>query len=205
MTSIARRRSSHNGRRGCLAGITHPPKRTHAKVLPPDTSKIGCHTLRKTMFQSPIALLLSFLALTAHAQKESYVSIETRSGVSQAFLHIEPAEPLAAVILFAGGDGRLGLSPNGIAALQGNFLVRSRPLFADEGLVVAVVDVASDFDTGDGLLGFRSGKKHATDIKGVIAYVKRKAKLPVWVVGTSRGSISAANAAARIEEKGPEG
>ncbi len=40
--------------------------------------------------------------------------------------------------------------------------------------------------------------QHAEDIGKVIADVRERTKLPVWLVGTSRGAISAANAASRL-------
>ena len=117
---------------------------------------------------------------------------------------IAPAKPVASVILFAGGSGLIGASPTGIR-WKHNFLVRTRRLFAQQGFLVATVDAPSDRQTGDGLVGYRSGKNHAQDIQAVIAWLKRKADVPVWVVGTSRGSLSAANSAARISKGGPDG
>jgi pimeloyl-ACP methyl ester carboxylesterase len=52
---------------------------------------------------------------------------------------------------------------------------------------------------------FRTTKEHAADVKQAIAAVREVAKVPVWLVGTSMGTLSAANAAARITEGGPDG
>jgi pimeloyl-ACP methyl ester carboxylesterase len=50
---------------------------------------------------------------------------------------------------------------------------------------------------------FRLGAAHATDTAALIAEVRKRApNVPVWLVGTSRGSISAAAVAARLAEKG---
>ncbi len=156
------------------------------------------------LYQSAFLVLASFSVTPAHALEENYVSMETRPGVTQAFMLIEPTEPVASLILFAGGSGNIGVSPSGISR-KNNFLVRTRQMFADQGFTVATVDAASDFLKRDGLWGVRHGKKHAQDIKRVIDYLRQKAPVPVWVVGTSRGTISAANAAARIERGGPDG
>ena len=43
------------------------------------------------------------------------------------------------------------------------------------------------------------------DIKGVIAYLREASNVPVWLIGTSRGTISAANAASRLKEGGANG
>ena len=81
--------------------------------------------------------------------------------------------------------------------------MRSRALFAERGFLAAVVDAPSD-RTADGLTGFRSTEAHARDIAGLIAFVKQRASVPVWLVGTSMGTVSAANAAARLPQ-GVEG
>lgn len=75
--------------------------------------------------------------------------------------------------------------------------MRSRTLSAERGFLAAVVDVPSD-RVPDGLTGFRSSGAHAQDIAGVIAFLKQRADVPVWLVGTSMGTVSAANAAARV-------
>jgi pimeloyl-ACP methyl ester carboxylesterase len=48
------------------------------------------------------------------------------------------------------------------------------------------------------LANFRTTEAHAQDIAGVIAFLKQAARVPVWLVGTSRGTISAANVIARL-------
>lgn len=105
----------------------------------------------------------------------------------------------AALVLLAGGGGFLKLDADGCPRkLKGNSLVRSRPLFHDGGMVTALVDAPDDHQGNEGLGGFRIEPAHAEDIGRVIADLRRRMGLPVWVVGTSRGGISAANAAARL-------
>ena len=54
--------------------------------------------------------------------------------------------------------------------------------------------------------GFRQRPEHAADIKAVIAWVRSQANVPVWLVGTSRGTQSAAYVATRLEgADGPDG
>ena len=90
-----------------------------------------------------------------------------------------------------------------------NFLVRSRHLFASFGFHVAVIDAASDFlSCPSGLGNLRLSDEHVSDIKAVIDDLRtRHPGLPVWVVGTSMGSVSAAQAAAELPEGtgGPDG
>jgi hypothetical protein len=150
-------------------------------------------------------LVLACWVTHAHGQiAQRVVDIPTRPGVSQRMLVLSPQDPKAAVILFAGGHGGLQIFPNGSFKWgEGNFLVRSRQLFADHGLLVVVVDAPSDRQSFPYLSAFRQRPEHVADIKAVIAWVREQAKVPVWLVGTSRGTQSAAYAA--IELSGPEG
>ena len=104
-----------------------------------------------------------------------------------------------ALILLPGGGGHVDLDDKGCPrALVGNSLIRSIPLFNGLGFVTALVDAPSDHFGGDGLAGFRLAAEHAEDLGKVIADVRARTQGPVWVVGTSRGSISAVNAAMRL-------
>jgi predicted alpha/beta-hydrolase family hydrolase len=135
------------------------------------------------------------------------VDIPTRAGVTQRLVLITPKKPKAAVILFAGGNGWIDIQQNGHIKRAGNFLVRSRQLFADQGLMVAVVDAPSDRQRAPYLSGFRQTAEHVADIKAVIAWLKQQANVPVWLIGTSRGTQSAAFVAARLagSDGGPDG
>lgn len=149
-----------------------------------------------------ILFTLSFSCL--HAWEGELRTIPTRPGVTQSFLLIRPGnKPTASIILFAGAHGRLGLSPQGIGWGEGNFLVRNRERFAQQGFFVAVADAPSDRPKG--LWNFRTSAAHAEDIKHVIAELKRISNIPVWLIGTSMGTVSAANAAARLKEASPNG
>jgi alpha/beta superfamily hydrolase len=121
---------------------------------------------------------------------------------------IEPEQPKAAVILFAGGHGGLQISSTGDFKWgEGNFLVRSRRLFASNGLMVIVVDAPSDRQNPPYLGGFRQAQEHIADIRAVIAWVRQQAKIPVWLVGTSRGTQSTAFIATQLASAngGPDG
>lgn len=138
---------------------------------------------------------------------EQVVDILTRPGVTQRFLYLAPAAPKAAVVLYAGGHGGLRIFPNGSMGWgAGNFVVRTRQDFAAAGLAVAVVDAPSDRLSPPYLNGFRQGAEHAADARAVIAWVREHAKVPVWLVGTSRGTQSVAAIAIRLADGGgPDG
>lgn len=153
-----------------------------------------------------VLLLTAFFCGLCRAS-EKVVDIPTRAGVTQRFLLISPPEAKAAVILFAGGHGGLQMDKTG--ALQwgkGNFLVRTAPLFASQQLAVAIIDAPSDRQSYPHLSGFRQTAEHAADVKAVIAWLRENTKLPVWLIGTSRGTQSAAAVATRFTgDDGPNG
>jgi pimeloyl-ACP methyl ester carboxylesterase len=146
------------------------------------------------------ATLAGILLCTAPAAATStLVAIETPRGARQAFILIKPERPLASLILFAGGHGALGLrSASSMRWGAGNFLVRSRQLFAERNFLVAVPDAPSDRPGGMNAI-FRMSGAHAGDIGALAAHLKQRAPVPVWLVGTSMGTFSAAGAAIAAE------
>jgi hypothetical protein len=139
------------------------------------------------------ALIAGIFASGAAGQAARVVDIPTRPGVTQRFLYVPANDAKAAAILFAGGHGGLALDATGTFGWgAGNFLVRSRALFAERGVAVAVIDAPSDRQAPPWLGGFRQTREHATDVKAVVDWLRGETKVPVWLVGTSRGTQSAA-------------
>jgi pimeloyl-ACP methyl ester carboxylesterase len=162
--------------------------------------------MKRFLLVVPLALLA--WPGQAAAQTPRVVDIPTRPGVTQRVLVLAPDNAKAAVVLFAGGHGGLQISPEGrLAWGAGNFLVRSRQMFASHGLTVAVVDAPSDRQNPPYLAGFRQTSEHAADVKAVIAFLKQQANVPVWLVGTSRGTQSVAFLATELPATGggPDG
>ena len=73
----------------------------------------------------------------------------------------------------------------------GNFLVRSAPLFARAGFVAVIADAPSD-ESGGMDDHFRSSKAHHADIRGAVDFLVSEGVSRVFLVGTSRGTVSAA-------------
>ncbi len=147
-----------------------------------------------------IAALPLFVALLyagpAAAAEPNLVKLTTPRGAQQAFILMKPDKPpTASVVLFAGGHGALQLkSATSMGWGAGNFLVRSRDKFVAQGFTVAVVDAPSDQQSGMAAT-FRMDRQHAGDVGAVVAHLKKEANVPVWLVGTSMGTFSAAGAA----------
>jgi len=132
------------------------------------------------------------MAGSVAAQAPRVVDVPTRPGVTERILYLPARDAKAAAILFAGGHGGLAIDAAGKFGWGGgNFLVRSRTLFVDRGVAVAVIDAPSD-KLPQGLGGFRQSPEHATDVRAVVEWLRNETKLPVWLVGTSRGTQSAA-------------
>jgi len=140
--------------------------------------------------------------------KQLVVDIPTRPGVTQRILIVSQDHPKAAIILFSGGHGGLQISSHGSFKWgKDNFLIRTREMFAAQDILVAVVDAPSDRQSPPFLGGFRQKVEHVEDIKAVISWLKKQNNVPVWLVGTSRGTQSAAFIATQLEVKegGPDG
>jgi pimeloyl-ACP methyl ester carboxylesterase len=144
--------------------------------------------MRARCFLPALVLLLATSPVIA---EDKVIDIPTRSGVTQRFLLIPAPDAKAAVVLFAGGHGGLQLDQAGNAHWgNNNFLVRSARLFASQGLTVAVIDAPSDKLSPPYLSSFRQSSEHAADVKALIAWLKDQANVPVWLIGTSRGTQS---------------
>lgn len=151
------------------------------------------------------ALLLSLrlAGFAAPACAQQIVTLSPRPGVTQAyFLTSTPKNLQAIAVLFPGSGGTIQLrTENGQPTFnQGNFLVRSRAEFVKRGVVAAIFDAPSDQQGGWGMGDeFRLGDAHFTDVSAAIEDLgKRFPGMPLFLVGTSRGTITAAAAGARL-------
>lgn len=151
-----------------------------------------------------VCLAIVLLASASDAgSAEEVLQIKASSGAKlRILLTGDPSTAKANIILLAGGRGVVKLSRTGeINAMKGNFLVRTRRLFADKGYLTALVDAPMDRRNKIGLLGgFRTSAEHGDDLARVAARLHALNRKPVIVIGTSRGSVSAANLALRGAE-----
>lgn len=158
-----------------------------------------------------VALILILTVMAALAVRPAWaqercgetVTLSVR-GQTLAYSYRPPdtdSAPIAALVLLPGGGGVLDLDEMGCArALTGNTLTRNVARLRAAGFATALVDAPSDHRGDDGLGGFRANLDHANDLGAVITSVRSLSPLPIYVVGSSRGTISAVNAAARLSE-----
>ena len=137
------------------------------------------------------------IASSARAAEAQAVTIDTNFNVYKPPVRLEnPADNAqASVILMTGGNGLLSLDATGtIIDSTGNFLIRSANQFLQHGLNVMMADAAPAHPAGLSL-GDRLSATHAAELQGFVNKALNLWGLPVWVVGTSNGSISAVTAA----------
>ena len=152
-------------------------------------------------FVAVAAIFAGAISGAAQAEEEDIVTIDSRPGVTIGFVATRPAGPAkAAAILFAGGHGKLKLW-KGRGARSKIFLVRSRKLFAERGLLTATIDVPSD-RRRDGLDDFRHTDDHRKDVGAVIKWLRARTKASIWLIGTSRGTVSLSHIAGNLPVDG---
>jgi hypothetical protein len=95
------------------------------------------------------------------------------------------------IVMFPGGTGEIDIEKSGQVKNAKNFVVRSDDLWRDRGYGIVLVD-ALDHQS---MRGQRSSAAYAEVTKKTIEFARRQVNVPVWVLGTSQGSIAAMNAA----------
>jgi hypothetical protein len=108
---------------------------------------------------------------------------------------------IATLILLPGGDAGTGKIVEG-KPTSGNFVSRTRGEFFASNFNVIVVYRATDLSSLD--YGYRV-KDHVSEIAKVVAYAKQQFGKPVWLVGTSRGTVSGTAAAIALGENDVQG
>jgi hypothetical protein len=152
-----------------------------------------------------IALLFLAAAATGQAA-ESVVTIPTRDGVTLSYLLVQDpsATPKIVAITFIGGLGAISLAKRAESGpvkfgAATNFLIRIRDRLVDADIADAIVDAPSDKLPQGMDDAFRLGPSHLADIRALIADLdKRFPGARVYLIGTSRGTISVAALAAKL-------
>lgn len=148
-------------------------------------------------------LLVALVGVPARAAGEVSESVITASlpgrSISALVTHWrEHDEFRRAVLLMPGYPGIMKLRSVDDYALKGNFLLRSRQSWLDRETVVFAVDAPSDQWTGFSG-AFRASERYAEDIRELVGVIRQRYGLmPLAVVGTSEGSVSAYFAARAV-------
>src|SRR5262249_57833446 len=109
-----------------------------------------------------------FLTLFGVGSAQEMVTLPTRPGVTQSFFITNLGDqPKAVAVLFPGSGGLIRLrQENGqIKFGQNNFLVRTREEFVKRGVVAAILDAPSYYQSGWGVGDeFFLGETHFQDV-----------------------------------------
>jgi hypothetical protein len=95
------------------------------------------------------------------------------------------------IVMFPGGTGEVDIEKSGRVKNAKNFVVRSDDLWRERGYSIVLVDALKHHP----MRGQRSSAAYAELTKRIVEFAHRQANVPVWVLGTSQGSIAAMNAA----------
>ena len=114
--------------------------------------------------------------------------IHTRAATTVRILAEVPADARAVLLLFEGAQGLLQRGYQGFAH-------RVFDRFPPHGIGAVLMDAPADKSGFRGGLDprFRESARHIADIDGVVAALKRDYGLPVWILGVSNGTRSAAS------------
>lgn len=173
-----------------------------------------CHTVRShlegfAMWMLPIAIPILLFLMPAHAATtDQVITINTRPGVKQAVLVLEPTGLIKGVVLmFPGHEGvvRFTKTDDGYEVENegGGFTAHktTRETFREHGLVAAVMAPPTGREGGLDTY-FRSSKDHTEDVVQVIAYLRQKyGKAPI-LHGHCRGTFSPASIATQLKNDG---
>ena len=155
-------------------------------------------------------LLLILYPLTTTVADE-LVTLDTRPGITQTFLLLEPkAEPEGIVVMFPGHEGVVKFKKiaDGYTTEKatGGFTaaIDTRETYRKNGLVVALIAPPSDMQRGMDTK-YRSSEDHLSDINAVIVYLNKRYQKDPYLHGHCRSSFSPASIATKLHNKGISG
>jgi len=160
-------------------------------------------TLRLVIFMF-CALMYSYMAYgeDGNAIKEFVITAKFPDrSISALVTHLEKHQPFKrAIVLMPGHPGIMRIQSANSFQLKGNFLIRTRQFWLDEETIVFSVDAPTDqWSSFTGR--FRGTARYAEDIKGLAKEIENDfGVLPLVIIGTSEGSVSAYYAALALNK-----
>ncbi|HEY0147016.1 MAG TPA: alpha/beta hydrolase [Methylovirgula sp.] len=136
--------------------------------------------------------ITSPLAAQQTTANEFVIDLNLPDGTRERVLYAAPAHPQATLVMLPGGAGELGLRRDGDIRHDDNFVVRTRSLWVAQNYAVLIPDTIDR----ENLRGLRSSADYAAVVAALVQLARTKATVPVFLLGTSQGSIAAMNGAA---------
>ena len=142
-----------------------------------------------------VALGVGYAEMSS-ASAEETIELETRSGVTMEVLYQEADNPPAHLILFEGGPGKFR------DFRYPPFLSETRSIFGENGFSVAAVNLPVKSQGRNMLpsIRYRRSPEFIQDMDTLIAWLRKKHDVPVWLVGVSLGTISVGELGAHSKE-----
>ena len=137
------------------------------------------------------ALAISGMFLSTPDAQAELLQVPTGRGDTVPVYWDKVEGATATVFLFNGGKGFVPFNNAG-KPRGNNFLLRSYPLFA--AMKVNVVVVGTREAVAEMPDEYRVNE-HPADIRAIAKVIKEKSDAPIWLVGTSRGTVSVVAAA----------
>jgi hypothetical protein len=152
---------------------------------------------------------LWLFAISATAQgvqvnSETVETIPSRGDYTQTFILDRVDNPLATLVLYPGNKGFLGIYPNGSAQFDMFFVYRARKLLAQQGFNIVLLDAPSEWGSR-GIWEKQRSPEYAAHTTAVIAYARKLADVPVFLMGASAGAIAATGVATQLKNNGADG
>jgi len=137
------------------------------------------------------------------------VQIESRPGIQSRIIVYRPDLPVATVILFPDGNGRLDITH----VFNDPYIGRTDEIpmelmgyLLGQKITVVLADAPADHRSMLGVNGwhgpaiFRLSRDHARDVGAIVDYLQEQDQLPIWLAGIRMGAFSAATAAIYLQE-----
>ena len=157
-------------------------------------------------------LTITFVILSNLSFAEEVISIQARQNVTVPVLFVKSNAPstVAIIMLVGNFEGREGsffsVSPDdgSIKKESNSFLLRTIDQFADRGFSVAVMNPPSDKNNrmSD---DYRTSKEHVEDVSKIIGVLNDKGFDAIYLISTSRGTLSASYLGANLKHKSVKG
>lgn len=122
---------------------------------------------------------------------EEVVQLPFSDGVQWRILYDAPEHPRATLVMLSGGTGDIGIEVAGGFRHGNNFVVRTRETWVAKGYAVVIPDAVDHAN----LRGLRSSPAYGRLVDRLASFARSRAKIPVFLLGTSQGSIAAVSGA----------
>jgi hypothetical protein len=129
----------------------------------------------------------------AAGTSEEVLNLPVGAHEHQRVLYVAPEHPVRAIVMMPGGSGEVDIERSGDMRHDENFVIRTRYLWVARGYAVVIPDALDH----ENMRGLRSSPEYAAVVDALVRFAHTKViDGPVFLLGTSQGSIAAMNGAA---------